>query len=233
MIIEDAIIGEDNDSKFKQKRSFAPSALGFGSGTCPRYWHFALNGVDFIDEKTAAAISNMEAGRDRHERFAEYFEKADGVDIVKVEQELRNEDPPVFGFVDIIIKFQGRKIVGEFKTTSSRNWYAVRKSGKAKDYHMVQILIYMKLLDIEHGFLMYENKDSNQLLFIDVKLSDYDDYVTDILNWMKMVYQNYKDGNIPSRPFEKKSKPCKYCPVFDACWDAEDGSTEIAPLNVE
>ena len=40
------------------KKSFSPSSLGYGHGTCPRYWYMAFSGAMFIDDNDAVAVAS-------------------------------------------------------------------------------------------------------------------------------------------------------------------------------
>ncbi len=51
------------------KKSFSPSTLGYGHGTCPRYWYMAFSGAMFIDDNDAVAVANMAQGTQAHERL--------------------------------------------------------------------------------------------------------------------------------------------------------------------
>jgi hypothetical protein len=51
------------------KKSFSPSSLGYGHGTCPRYWYMAFSGAMFIDDNDAVAVANMAQGTQAHERL--------------------------------------------------------------------------------------------------------------------------------------------------------------------
>jgi len=48
------------------KKSFSPSSLGYGHGTCPRYWYMAFSGAMFIDDNDAVAVANMAQGTQAH-----------------------------------------------------------------------------------------------------------------------------------------------------------------------
>jgi hypothetical protein len=50
--------------------------------------------------------------------------------------------------------------------------------------------------------------------------------------WLQEVYDNFKDGGLPMRPFKKTSSACKYCPIRKHCWDSEVGEVQIEPYEV-
>lgn len=219
--------------EFMQKETFSPSTVGYGHGRCPRYWYIAFNGAIFQKDADPKSMANMLNGTMAHERIAELFERS-GLDIVEVEQELITENPPVRGFIDVIVDRAGEGVVGEFKTTRNVIFMHRRANMRPAGYHIIQVLLYLWGTDLEMGFVLYENKDSHEVLIIPVKRSDYEDELEELLRWMRMVYSKYEDDILPKRPYKsKRSKVCKRCPVREACWEGlEEGEEEVETLSV-
>jgi len=233
-IIEDAYASY-NEIVDTQKKSFAPSKIGYGSGKCPRYWYIAFEGAPFDNSKDAFSVANMQSGTDAHKRLGDLFRRST-LDIEAIEYELSHDDPPVFGFVDIIINRAGERVVGEIKTTNSDSFNRRRASMNPPDYHLIQILIYMYVLQSETGFLLYENKNSHEILIMPVYMDAKNKrLVENTFEWMRMVKKLSGDKILPSRPFKKSSKECKDCPVSAVCWDPEkyqDGDIDVEPLRL-
>jgi CRISPR/Cas system-associated exonuclease Cas4 (RecB family) len=216
---------------FKTKKSFSPSTVGYGYGTCPRYWVMAFNGVEFEESWTAAQIIAMQNGTDAHERIQEKIEEMGCLEDKEVE--IKNEDPPIRGFVDVIVSLDEARAVGEIKTIKHEQFIKRKDEGVPSDSHLLQLLIYMKLLDIDEGFVFYEDKNDGQTVgnpvVMNEKNKEYIDYVFD---WMKQVYTAYKEGKNVSRGYPKSSTTCKYCPISKACEEAKNGRTKIPSLEV-
>lgn len=233
-IIEDAYASY-NEIVETKKKSFAPSKIGFGSGRCPRYWYIAFDGAPFDDPKEPKSIANMKSGIDAHERIGELFKRSK-LEIEAIELPLENSDPPIFGFVDVIINRAGERVVGEFKTTSSESFTRRQAAMSAPDYHMIQILIYMHILEAESGFFLYENKNTHEILIIPVYMDEQNKkMVEDTLEWMRAARSAWEDRVLPMRPFTRKSKECKDCPVSTVCWDDEkygDGDANVEQLRL-
>ena len=222
-----------NVEEYMQKTTFSPSTVGYGHGRCPRYWFIAFNGAVFQKFADPKSIANMMNGTLAHERIGELFERSN-LDIVEIEQELITEDPPVRGFIDVIVDRAGENIVGEFKTTRSVIFMHRRAKMQPAGYHIIQVLLYLWGTGAEMGFVLYENKDTHEMLIIPVKKADYQEELDELLDWMRMVYKNYEDDTLPTRPFNsKRSKECKKCPVREACWESlGEGEKDIETLQV-
>lgn len=213
-ILEKAMAREVQE---RTKTSFAPSGLGY-SGSCPRYWYYAFNGATFEYSASGTDISNMDAGSDSGVRLANLFEKADM--LVDSEVEARYDDPPIFGYIDAIVNWKGEEVLVEIKTCKNSSWQYRATHNVVPAYQMAQLLIYMYVKKMDKGFFFTENKDTNEIFILPVKMTQENrELVESIFEWMRTVKKNAESGELPTRPFNKSSMQCKGCPVRNTCWD--------------
>ena len=215
-------------TEFKTKKTFSPSALVYGNGACPRYWFLAFNGADFEDDADPYAVANMTSGTQSHERIQKAIEDA-GI-MVEKEKRIVAQDPPIFGFADAIIQWEEEQPVVEIKTMREES-FAYRKHAKPPSYHVMQLIIYMKVLGKKLGILLYENKNSHELHAITIQPTpEYIAWADYAFNWMKKVRAQWESKEIPKKPYRSNSKVCKGCPLQKACADAPAGKEKIDPL---
>ena len=218
----------DQGTEFKQKKTFSPSTLVYGNGSCPRYWFLAFSGTEFTSDNDAYAVANMSSGTLSHERIQKAIEDA-GI-MVEKEKRIIAQDPPIFGFADAIVQWEEEQPVVEIKTMREEA-FAYRKHAKPPSYHLMQLAIYMKVLGKKLGILLYENKNSHELHAITVEptpeIIEWAEYA---FQWMREVYSQWKSGEIPQKPYRSNSKVCKGCPVAASCLSAEKGKKKIEPL---
>jgi len=224
-----------NRSGFKTKKTFAPSKLGYdkGEGICPRYWYIAFSGAEFLEEIDSASQARMDNGTYSHERIQTNIEKM-GI-LREKEQEILNQDPPIRGFIDIVIDWKGKLIPGEIKTANADNFTFRVASGKPTGSHYVQFIIYLKVLDADEGFLLYENKDTQELAIIKVAMTPKNQAAVEYLfNWMRMVHKSWEEGQLPTRPWTRKNAAiCNRCPVRKDCFEKfGDGVVTLPKLEV-
>lgn len=215
-----------------QKYTFAPSTIGYGHGTCSRYWYLAFEGGDVIDDTDALGIANMAYGTQAHERIQGLMKDVDI--LIDSEIEVKMADPPIRGFVDALIKWKGQRVVGEIKTTRQEIFLHRQATMKPSANHLFQILIYMRITDCKYGFLLYENKNSQEFLIIPVKMTAENAAILDkCLDWLRTVRKAWEDKTVPERCFTKKSKICKNCPFYNYCWNgAPEGTVDIPKMEV-
>lgn len=217
--------------EFKQKKSFAPSTIGYGHGTCARYWYIAFNGAEFTENIPAANIASMRSGTDAHERIEKLIEST-GL-LKQREREIKNNNPPIRGFADIVLEINNEEIIGEIKTIKDQYFLQRKNEGVPSNSHLLQLLIYMKIEGAEEGFVLYENKNDNELLCIPIKMTDKNlEYIDYVFEWMQLVYQKYSDNEIPKRGYTKSTWTCKGCPVSETCLEKDIGKNKIDNLKV-
>jgi CRISPR/Cas system-associated exonuclease Cas4 (RecB family) len=229
-LFEKAYEATARSGKDTKKTTFSPSTVGYGHGNCARYWFIAFTGADFDETNDAQSLSNMLNGTYAHDRIQKIMENT-GV-LKETEKEIKNEDPPIRGFVDLIIEWEGKDVVGEIKTTKDEV-FAIRQSQmKPAGYHTIQLLMYMKVLEINQGFVMYENKNTQEICIIPVDMNEKNqELINNVFDWLRNVYANYKSGEIPARSFTKSSYQCKGCPARTECWKKlEDSENKIDAL---
>lgn len=226
------------EAKHTQKKTFAPSTIAYGHGECPRYWYLAFEGNTFEDTADAYGVANMTAGTMSHDRIqaammlsgiAKVFTDDKGQETT--EFKITHSDPPIFGYGDAIILWGEEELVGEIKTMPSDAFEYFKTKGSGKKGHMIQLLIYMKILKKAKGVLIYENKNNHDLLVFPVEVNDvYRQWVDYAFNWMREVRKAWEDKTLPTKNYRSNAKVCKTCPVKAACVNAGVGTVKIASL---
>lgn len=219
----------DRGTKYQKKKSFSPSTLAYGHGECPRYWFIAFDGTEFADNADAYAVANMSNGTLSHDRIQKALE-ASGI-LLDKEKKIIYDDPPIFGFADAVLAWNDEKYVGEIKTMREESFQYRKTANEPPEYHLIQILLYMKVLNMDKGVLIYESKNSHELHIIPVEMTpEYALWAENSFEWMKEVRKAWEDQTLPSKPYRSNSKICKGCPVKSTCDNLDKGVIKIKPL---
>jgi hypothetical protein len=119
--------------KFQTKKTFAPSTIAYSHGECPRYWYLAFDGATFEDNADAYGAANMTAGTLSHARIQDAMINSGIAKVYRdddnqptTEFKIRYDDPPIFGYGDAMLDWEGEEIIGEIKTMMSEA-YEYRK----------------------------------------------------------------------------------------------------------
>lgn len=215
--------------KHQTKKTFSPSTIVYGHGECPRYWYLAFEGGTFEESVTPFAVANMNSGTLSHGRIQKAIKDA-GI-LIDEEFKVISEDPPIFGYGDVLLDWNGEEIVGEIKTMSSEGFEYRKTHMKPKVGHLEQLLIYMKILGKAKGVLLYENKNNHELLALPVEVNEvYKNWINYAFDWMREVRKAWEDKTLPKKNYRSNSKICKNCPLAKTCATAEPGEIKIASL---
>ena len=136
---------------------FYPSALG---NTCDRYLYLAYNG--FVKERPLDAKLQriFDNGAYLEERMGDNFENLDI--LISRDLPVRLEYPIISGRVDFILAHDKyEQIALELKSINTRGFNALKQAPKPE--HEIQLQIYLNLLPLDHGVVLYENKNDQQL----------------------------------------------------------------------
>jgi len=158
---------------------FYPSALG---SKCDAHLFLAYNGL--IPSTTLPAITRriFDVGNSLELRMENYFQR---MGILLFREKHVSED--------------GR-IILELKSANNRTFGALRLAPKYD--HQVQLQIYLNLSGIDHGVVLYENKDNQQLKAFKVARSDE--------QWNFILDRCFKIMGMTKLP--KTCKGPKWCP---------------------
>jgi CRISPR/Cas system-associated exonuclease Cas4 (RecB family) len=216
--------------KFQTKKTFAPSTIAFSHGECPRYWYLAFEGANFTDNADAYGGANMTAGTKAHERIQEAMGNVPGL-LADSEFKVTYNDPPIFGYGDVILNWEDSELLGEIKTMPNEGFEYRKNSMKPKSGHLIQLLIYMKILGKKKGVLIYENKNNHELLVLPVEVDDYyRQWIDATFQWMRDVRKAWVDRTLPTKNYRANSKICKTCPIKAACDEAGTGVIKIKSM---
>lgn len=228
-LLDSSYMGESR-SGFKKKETFAPSTIGWGHGNCPRYWYIAFDGAEFEESTDSMGFANMANGTAAHERLENLFESAGILEGKEIEAKL--EDPPIRGYIDALTSWNNAVV--EFKTTRQESYQIKQTTKRPSPNHLVQILIYMVITGRDAGFIIYENKNTQELLVIPVeKTKENVELINYVFNWLRETRKSWVDQNIPVRPYRptkgKIHQVCQSCPVKKACYEEYPDGDNIVP----
>jgi CRISPR/Cas system-associated exonuclease Cas4 (RecB family) len=199
-----------NKKELKRVDGFHPSY----TNQCARYWVYLFRGVEVESTFTPQTYRIFDNGHAVHDRIYSYLSGM-GI-LLKEEVPISYDDPPISGTADGVINFHGEKLI-ELKSISDAG-FAYRKTyNKPKDDHIRQAQIYMKCLDLDSGFVIYENKNNQEILPIYMERDDI--FIEKLFTKYRKIHKSFIDDVLPVRPYKSiDSKQCVSCNAKDFCW---------------
>lgn len=200
------------------KREGIKKSVGFGpskTSLCARYWYISFKGA-MRDEKVNPRTQRIfDNGHAVHDRWYKYF---NGMGIM-VDEEIPivvNDPVPIIGFADAVVDWDGNKLV-EMKSIGMEGFQYRKHFNKPKDDHYNQAQLYLYALKLEKGYVIYEDKSSQDFLIFEIEKDD--EHIEKLLRRYKKWYKFVKEDVVPPRPYKRDSKQCNWCEFETECWD--------------
>ena len=196
MIVQEA--AKESIERGVRTGQFYPSSLG---SECDRFLYLSYNGLLPLENiRDAANLRRLSNGHSLEDRFFKYFLK---LNIYRErEKRIASIEPPIRGRIDFIVQLPQypHKTLIELKTINDRGFTSL--SGP-KPEHKVQLQLYLNILDMPHGIIIYENKDNQQFkefhMWKDIEL------------WENIKNRCSKIQNMISVPESPKTNHSRYC----------------------
>ena len=135
---------------------FQVSSVG---NSCDRLLYLHYHGLLLPEKITARQKRIFDHGTITQDRYEAYFKKMGYYEDKEVEANIN--DPPLHGRADFVLVINDKKYIIELKTINDDGFRKLEKS--AKPDHEVQIQVYLNVLDIERGGILYENKNTQEV----------------------------------------------------------------------
>jgi len=187
---------------------------------CGRYAVYLFRGVTYQPKYDARTQRIFDNGHATHDRIYKYLDDM-GI-LLECEIPLSYSEPPIEGTADGIIEWNGRKLI-ELKSISDQGFMIRKAHHKPKDDHYRQAQIYMRCLDLDGGFVIYENKNNQEILPLYLERND--EFIDKLFKKYGKIYNMYTEGSLPKRPYKQiTSATCRMCDISSMCWaDKDDG----------
>lgn len=196
---------------------FHPSEL---STPCDRRLAFSFLGLPKNESITPKLLRIFHNGEWMHRRWQSYF-RAMGI-LDKREAKFEVSSPPIRGSADAIVHHpinNDRSII-ELKSINSNGFG--RLVGPHEG-HFNQVNIYMGALEVHQGFVIYENKDTQDFRVFPVR--------HDSVKWEQLQFRLLKivrKINKDELPPIYEHEGCKSCPFFSFCYSAGDTVSKLS-----
>lgn len=147
-----------------RRGSFYPSSLG---NPCDRALFIAFH-IGMPSSEISPQLNRIfDHGNATQTRYRKYFSKMGY--LVDEEVVVKNSLPPISGRADFLLNIDGPLYVVELKTINKDGFTAL--DGPKSD-HATQLQIYLNMLSVPSGGVLYECKDNQEMKIFDLKRSE-------------------------------------------------------------
>lgn len=203
--------------RYRKSTGFSPS----DDNPCIRYWWYKFTGIEFPVNHDARTQRIFDVGNDVEARLLNYFEGMGVLIGTQVPVPQREGLPPVSGFIDAIIEWDGPVIV-EIKSIKHEGFLMRKNYKKPVGKHYRQIQWYMHYYGVDRGIVIYECKNTQELLVFKIKRDD--DFCEKQMKKYAKIYNKATQKEKPNRPYKKSSSACQYCNLATVCWSESENN---------
>lgn len=140
--------------------------------------------------------------------------------LIGAEVDVKTDDPvPIRGHADGVLEWGGRKLY-ELKSISPTRFEFRRMYKKPDEKTMEQAQIYLFALNLESGYVIYENKGTQEVLIFHIQKDEA--IINRVLKRWGSAYKFHQEGKVPPRPYKRDSDDCNQCDLQRVCWTEMD-----------
>ena len=166
-----------------------------------------------FDERT---LRVFDLGHIIEEWFVNLLKDVPNVEI-KTQEKVEDKELNVSGYCDLIVCHEGNQKVYELKSKHSKAfWYMIDKKEGANRQHEYQLWLYLKLLKIAEGGLVYISKDDLSIAEFPVLLSN-KQLEAEVMNEINLLNRAWKEKNPRLLPLPKEAWKSKFCRWHKQC----------------
>lgn len=185
-------------------------------GSCMRGMYLERLGVEpdiGFDERTLRVFS---CGRIFENWFVDLLRNRWDIKI-ETQPRVENKELGVSGYADFVAEYGGIKKVYEVKSKHSKAFWWMKKEGKPMRQHEYQLWLYLYLLKIEQGLIIYLSKDDLSILEYPVELND-KELEKEVMEQLELLNRAWREKDISILPLpDKDIWQAKYCRWHTKC----------------
>ncbi len=151
--IEDALSENGN---IPRGGYFQVSSIGY---SCHRLLYLHYHGLLLPEKINGRTKRIFDHGNITQDRYEAYFKKMGYYEDKEVDANIEN--PPLHGRADFILNINDKRYIIELKTINDAEFRKLDKM--AKPEHEIQLQVYLNVLDIEKGSVLYEDKNTQEI----------------------------------------------------------------------
>ena len=178
---------------------------------CPRRIMYRSSGVECCNP--ISYLNNLSPYKTR---WISFLRCCRGLRVLDENKIVADSEFNITGSADVVLSMDGEIYVAQIKPVSDEEFKKVETKGAFKK-DVVETIVYIWLMEIQDGFIIYDNKnDGGFLLF---HITPYQPIIKSVMAKCEKLVQDKVYGKLPLRPYEScVSKECKICEFLSTCW---------------
>lgn len=202
-----ALLKKHIEQKQILNSSFAPDMLN----ECSRRIIYKVNGyykdIDYLERKSQIANTN---------KWDSIFKSCVGIMGIDSHICVANAKYQIAGYLEFLLEISGIVIATNVRNVTEETFNKIKTKGALKK-DVMEIMVYLWLMELKDGLILYENMRGHDLLSFHIK------YHVPIVNSIKekcnQLIKFQRANEIPARSYKSSSeKECAGCEFLEKCW---------------
>lgn len=206
---------EKNESREKKEQE---TWYASGLGSCLRGMYLSRLGLKPDQELTDRELRVFDVGNQMEDWLVGLLKQQKDIEV-ETQVRVESKEHHISGKCDALVLYAGEKEVKEIKTKHSKAFWYMTKEGKPMRQHEQQLWVYLWLLNVDKGTIVYLSKDDLAIAEFPVRRDDkkLEAEVMSQLNALNEAWDK-KNPLLLDLPAED-SWQAKYCKHHKKCVD--------------
>jgi len=203
------LLQDENENRTAKSfiSSFNPAYLV----ECPRRLFYKttfqyISPVTYFEKKTQTVLI---------EKWLDYLAKCKKIRIINKYLFASDSIYNLHGYLPAVVEFKDLIAGVQIKGVNNKKFSKVKKKGVIKR-DAIELMIYIWLLEISDGLLIYENLDNQDYLILHIE--SYKPIIKSVKKKCLEVINCQQKGEAPLKPYKNKAMECKECEFLNKCW---------------
>jgi len=190
--------------------SFHPSHIT----ECPRRLIYRSTGKD-VDNGRKESVFAFCRGESFKHKWVSLLKKSKLIRVLYEDIVAADCNYNLYSQVDAVINIKGSIFAVKSYLVNDEMFHRIQKEGAIKK-HVIEVIIYIWLLEVDGGCLIYESENQDVCTF---RVEPYQPIINSVAKKCMELCDFKLKGKIPNRPYKSESKECNECEYCNFCWE--------------
>jgi len=123
------------------------------------------------------------------------------------------------GKLDYVIQICEESVATKIYVVDDETFRSILKKGAIRK-NVVEVMVYMWLVELNNGLMVYVNKNTNKITSFHIK--PYKPIIKSVITKCKNLLEHEFKGTVPDKPYKTRmSNECRQCEFEIECWEKQ------------
>lgn len=181
---------------------------------CPRRMMYRTIGVSYKDK---TSYMRHQANSATIDKWLGIFKDNLKINFIDRDLPLADSKFNITGTLNAMIKMENTLFATQIKPVCCNDFAKIKQQGAFKK-DVVEMIVYLWMLEVTDGLVVYDNNDNGDYLAFHIE--PYTPIINSVRKKCERILRAKLSGGLVGRPYEDDSSvECKACEFLDKCWN--------------